>query len=79
VGDKGIRVNLVSAGPLKTTAATSIPGFETLEDMWGDRAPLGWDQKDTSAAGKAIVALVSDWFPATTGEMVHVDGGFHST
>lgn len=79
VGDKGIRVNLVSAGPLKTTAATSIPGFGTLEDMWGERAPLGWDQKDTTPAGKAIVALVSDWFPATTGEMIHVDGGFHST
>lgn len=79
VGDDGVRVNLVSAGPLKTTAATSIPGFGTLEDMWGDRAPLGWDQKDTTPAGKAIVALLSDWFPATTGEMVHVDGGFHST
>lgn len=79
VGEDGVRVNLVSAGPLKTTAATSIPGFGTLEDMWGDRAPLGWDQKDTAPAGKAIVALLSDWFPATTGEMVHVDGGFHST
>lgn len=79
VGEDGVRVNLVSAGPLKTTAATSIPGFGTLEDMWGDRAPLGWDQKDTTPAGKAIVALLSDWFPATTGEMVHVDGGFHST
>lgn len=79
VGENGVRVNLVSAGPLKTTAATSIPGFETLEDMWGDRAPLGWDQKDTAPAGKAIVALLSDWFPATTGEMVHVDGGLHST
>ena len=79
VGEDGVRVNLVSAGPLKTTAATSIPGFGTLEDMWGDRAPLGWDQKDTTPAGKAIVALLSDWFPATTGEMIHVDGGFHST
>ena len=79
VGDDGVRVNLVSAGPLKTTAATSIPGFGTLEDMWGDRAPLGWDQTDTTPAGRAIVALLSDWFPATTGEMVHVDGGFHST
>ncbi|MCI4010499.1 enoyl-ACP reductase FabI [Brevibacterium sp. ZH18] len=79
VGEDGVRVNLVSAGPLKTTAATSIPGFGTLEDMWGDRAPLGWDQKDTTPAGKAIVALLSEWFPATTGEMVHVDGGFHST
>ncbi|GAA4507279.1 enoyl-ACP reductase FabI [Brevibacterium yomogidense] len=79
LGEDDIRVNLVSAGPLKTTAATSIPGFEGLEAMWGDRAPLGWDQKNTEPAGKAIVSLLSDWFPATTGEMVHVDGGFHLT
>jgi enoyl-[acyl-carrier protein] reductase I len=79
MGESGVRVNLVSAGPLKTTAATSIPGFEGLESMWGDRAPLGWDQKNTEPAGKAIVSLLSDWFPATTGEMVHVDGGFHLT
>ena len=79
VGEDGVRVNLVSAGPRKPTAATSSPGCETLEAMWGARAPLGWDQKDTTPAGKAIVALLSDWFPATTGEMIHVDGGFHST
>ena len=78
MGPDKIRVNLVSAGPLKTTAAKSIPGFEAFEDVWGDRAPLGWDQPDTEPAGKAIVALLSDWFPATTGEMVHVDGGLHS-
>lgn len=78
MGPDKIRVNLVSAGPLKTTAAKSIPGFEAFEDVWGDRAPLGWDQTDTEPAGKAIVALLSDWFPATTGEMVHVDGGLHS-
>lgn len=79
LGADKIRVNLVSAGPLKTTAAKSIPGFSAFEDVWGDRAPLGWDQTDTEPAGKAIVALLSDWFPATTGEMVHVDGGLHST
>jgi len=79
MGPDKIRVNLVSAGPLKTTAAKSIPGFEAFEDVWGDRAPLGWDQTDTEPAGKAIIALLSDWFPATTGEMVHVDGGLHST
>lgn len=79
MGPDKIRVNLVSAGPLKTTAAKSIPGFEAFEDVWGDRAPLGWDQTDTEPAGKAIVALLSDWFPATTGEMLHVDGGLHST
>lgn len=79
LGADQIRCNLVSAGPLKTTAAKSIPGFDAFEDVWGDRAPLGWDQTDTEPAGKAIVALMSDWFPATTGEMVHVDGGLHST
>ncbi|WAL40821.1 enoyl-ACP reductase FabI [Brevibacterium sp. BRM-1] len=79
MGPKGVRVNLISAGPLKTTAAKSIPGFEAFEDVWGTRAPLGWDQTDTEPAGKGIVALLSDWFPATTGEMIHVDGGLHST
>lgn len=79
LGNKGIRVNLVSAGPLRTTAAKGIPGFATMEELWTDRAPLGWDLTDTEAAAKALIALMSDWFPATTGEMVHVDGGLHST
>jgi meromycolic acid enoyl-[acyl-carrier-protein] reductase len=78
LGSKGIRSNLVSAGPLRTMAAKSIPGFEQFEDAWANRAPLGWDLHDTSAAGKAICALLSDWFPATTGEVVHVDGGYHA-
>jgi enoyl ACP reductase len=79
LGDKGIRVNLVSAGPLRTTAAKGIPGFATMEELWTDRAPLGWDLTDTEAAARGLVALLSDWFPATTGEMIHVDGGLHST
>ena len=79
LGPKGIRVNLVSAGPLRTTAAKGIPGFATMEELWTDRAPLGWDLTDTEAAAKGLVALLSDWFPATTGEMIHVDGGLHST
>jgi len=78
LGSKGVRVNLVSAGPLKTLAAKAIPGFEGLESMWGDRSPLGWDETDTSATAKAVVALLSDFFPATTGEIVHVDGGYHA-
>jgi enoyl-[acyl-carrier protein] reductase I len=78
LGPRGIRVNLVSAGPLRTLAAKSIPGFEQFEEVWTTRAPLGWDLRDTSPAAQAIVALLSDWFPATTGEMVHVDGGFHA-
>ena len=75
----GIRVNLVSAGPLRTLAAKAIPGFSDLEDMWSDRAPLGWDNADHEPTAKAICALLSDLFPATTGEIVHVDGGFHAT
>ncbi|WP_249998011.1 enoyl-ACP reductase FabI [Actinoplanes sp. M2I2] len=78
LGKQGIRSNLVSAGPLRTMAAKSIPGFEQFEDAWAGRAPLGWDLHDTTATGKAICALLSDWFPATTGEVVHVDGGYHA-
>jgi enoyl-[acyl-carrier protein] reductase I len=78
LGAKRIRCNLVAAGPVKTMAAKSIPGFKKFEDVWDDRAPLGWDVTDSSAVAKACVALLSDWFPATTGSMIHVDGGFHA-
>lgn len=79
LGPQQIRVNLVAAGPVKTIAARSIPGFSQFEDVWDERAPLGWDVRDNSAVAKACVALLSDWFPQTTGEIVHVDGGYHST
>ncbi|HLT09326.1 MAG TPA: enoyl-ACP reductase FabI [Micromonosporaceae bacterium] len=78
LGPKGIRANLVSAGPLRTMAAKSIPGFEAFEDAWVQRAPLGWDLTNIEPAARACVALFSDWFPATTGEIIHVDGGFHA-
>jgi meromycolic acid enoyl-[acyl-carrier-protein] reductase len=78
LGPRGIRVNLVSAGPLKTLAAKAIPGFGDLESSWKDRAPLGWDESDHAPTARAVVALLSDFFPATTGEIVHVDGGFHA-
>ena len=78
LGPHGIRVNLVSAGPLKTLAAKAIPGFEDLESLWRDRAPLGWDETDHAPTARAVCALLSDFFPATTGEIVHVDGGFHA-
>jgi enoyl-[acyl-carrier protein] reductase I len=79
LGPRGIRVNLVAAGPIKTLAARSISGFSRFEDVWDERAPLGWDVKgDHEAVGRACVALLSDWFPKTTGELVHVDGGFHA-
>ena len=78
LGPRGIRCNLVAAGPIRTTAAKSIPGFQTFEDTWGQRAPLGWDVNDALPAAKACAALLSDWFPATTGEIVHVDGGVHA-
>jgi meromycolic acid enoyl-[acyl-carrier-protein] reductase len=79
LGPQGIRCNLVAAGPVRTMAAKSIPGFSLFEDIWDERAPLGWDINDPEPVAKACVALFSDWFPATTGEIVHVDGGFHST
>jgi enoyl ACP reductase len=78
LGPRGIRVNLMAAGPLRTMAAKSIPGFEVFEAMWGKRAPLGWNLSDPGPAARACVALLSDWFPATTGEIVHVDGGVHA-
>jgi enoyl ACP reductase len=78
LGGRKIRVNLVSAGPLKTMAAKSIPGFDKFEDVWSERAPLGWDIANPEATARACVALLSDWFPATTGEIVHVDGGVHA-
>lgn len=77
LGPKGIRCNLVAAGPIRTTAANSIPAFSRFAE-WGSHSPLGWDISDPRPAAKACVALMSDWFPATTGEIVHVDGGFHS-
>jgi enoyl-[acyl-carrier protein] reductase I len=78
LGPKGIRVNLVAAGPLRTMAAKSIPGFEQFEEVWTQRAPLGWDLTDPEPTARACASLLSDWFPATTGEIVHVDGGFHA-
>ena len=78
LGPRGVRVNLVAAGPLGTTAAKHIPGFDQLTDVWAQRAPLGWDVTDMEPAARACVALLSDWFPATTGEIVHVDGGVHA-
>jgi enoyl ACP reductase len=78
LGPRGIRVNLVAAGPIRTMAAKSIPGFSAFEDTWADRAPLGWDIHDSTAVAKACVALFSDLFPMTTGEIVHVDGGVHA-
>ncbi len=76
LGPHGVRSNLVSAGPLKTMAAKAIPGFGQFEEAWQTRAPLGWDVTDPEPTAKACVALMSDWFPATTGQIIYVDGGF---
>ncbi|MGH3564954.1 MAG: enoyl-ACP reductase FabI [Pseudonocardia sp.] len=78
LGPAGIRVNLVAAGPVKTMAARSIPGFAAFEDAWDTRAPLGWDVTDPEPVAKTCCALLSDWLPATTGSMVWADGGFHA-
>jgi enoyl-[acyl-carrier protein] reductase I len=78
LGPEGVRSNLVAAGPLRSMAMKSIPGSNQFEEAWESRAPLGWSVTDTEPSGKAVVALLSDWFPATTGEIIHVDGGFHA-
>jgi enoyl-[acyl-carrier protein] reductase I len=77
LGASGVRVNLVAAGPIRTMAAKSIPGFDQFGD-WSKRAPLGWNVEDPVPAAQGCVALLSDWFPATSGEIVHVDGGAHA-
>ncbi|MFF8641999.1 enoyl-ACP reductase FabI [Streptomyces sp. NPDC015345] len=77
LGPRGVRCNLVAAGPLRSMAAKSIPGFSELADDWHTRAPAGWDLTDPEPAARGIVALLSDFFPRTTGEIVHVDGGAH--
>ena len=78
LGPKGIRVNLCAAGPVRTMAARSIPGFAAFEDAWDGRAPLGWNVDDPVPVAKTVCALLSDWLPVTTGSMVWADGGFHA-
>jgi len=78
LGPQGIRVNLIAAGPVRTMAAKSIPGFAAFEDSWQARAPLGWDVNDSSGVARSTLALLSDWFPQTSGEIIHVDGGYHA-
>jgi meromycolic acid enoyl-[acyl-carrier-protein] reductase len=78
LGPAGVRVNLVSAGPLGTVAAQGIPGFEKLADLWRQQAPLGWDISDPGPVARAICWLLSEYAEAISGEIVHVDGGFHA-
>ena len=78
LGPDGVRVNLVAAGPLQTLAKKAIGGADEFDTIWAQRAPIGWDPKDQAPTAKAVVALLSDWFPATTGEIIHVDGGVHA-
>jgi enoyl-[acyl-carrier protein] reductase I len=78
LGSRGIRVNLVAAGPIDTVATGGIPGFELLADEWGRRAPLGWDISDPGPVAHAACFLLSNWSRGISGEIVHVDGGFHA-
>ncbi|AKG44421.1 enoyl-ACP reductase FabI [Streptomyces xiamenensis] len=78
LGPRGVRVNLVAAGPVRTMAARSIPGSGDIEAQWDSRAPLGWKVDDPEPVGRSVCTLLSDWLPATTGSMVWVDGGFHA-
>lgn len=78
LGPAGVRCNLVAAGPIRTMAAKSIPGFAQFEETWALKAPLGWDVHDAAPVARACVALFSDWLTQTTGEIIHVDGGVHA-
>ena len=78
LGAENVRINLVAAGPIRTMAAKSIPGFDEFEKVWNERSPLHWDVTDPQPTARAAVALLSDWFPKTTGEIIHVDGGLHA-
>ena len=78
LGKDNVRVNLIAAGPIKTIAAKSIPGFQEFENVWNERSPLFWDIEDPVPAAKGAIALLSDWFPKTTAEIIHVDGGLHA-
>jgi len=78
LGPRGVRVNLVSAGPIETAAAGGIPGFDRLAGEWGGRAPLGWDANDASSVAGTVCYLLSDLSRGVTGEIIHVDGGYHA-
>jgi enoyl ACP reductase len=78
LGRYRIRVNAVSAGPMRTIAAKGVPGFAQVEEVWGRQAPLGWDTTDPTPVARTVCALLSDYLPATTGEVIHVDGGHHA-
>lgn len=78
LGPQRVRVNAISSGPVKTIAAKGVPGFDAIEDRWGERAPLGWDPHDATPVGRTACCLLSDYMTATTGEVIHVDGGFHA-
>lgn len=78
LGSEGVRVNLVSAGPVETPAAGGIPGFEQLAGLWEKQAPMGWDTGDPGAVADAVLFLLSDWSRGVSGEILHVDGGFHA-
>ena len=78
LGKHQIRVNALAAGPLETMAAKGIPGFEQVSNTWPERSPLSWDTRDRSHVAKMACVLLSDWATATTGEILHVDGGYHA-
>jgi meromycolic acid enoyl-[acyl-carrier-protein] reductase len=78
LGEFNIRVNTVSAGPIRTMAGKSIPGFDAIAGVWGQRAPLAWSLTDATPVGQMCAFLLSPWASMTTGEMIHVDGGYHA-
>ncbi len=78
LGRKNIRCNTVAAGPLDTVAAKSIPAFNSIKGIWNSQSPLLWDSADAGPVADATVFLLSDRARAITGEVLHVDGGYHA-
>ncbi len=78
LGPRGVRANLVAAGPIRTAAASGVPGFSDLEEKWAEQAPLSWEVEDPAPVADAALFLLSDLARAITGEIVHVDGGVHA-
>ncbi|PZE73489.1 enoyl-ACP reductase FabI [Curtobacterium sp. MCBD17_019] len=78
LGPRGIRTNLVAAGPVDSFTMRAIEGIDQVNGLWEDRAPLAWDRTDATPVARTVVALLSDWLPATTGSIIHADGGFHA-